>query len=358
MNLPDFYSDKNILNNILSCIQQAIIITDSNGSIRYANHATQEITGFAPDMLIEKPLSIFFTPDDLDCMYPNLFSMAHRNMPFNGEVLLIHKNQSRFFAHIVFNPANNDTIVISIQNINLQKKLEKLCSENKYQDLVKIAEGIAHELRNPLVGIGGFTHRLHKSCTALHDHEKYYSHIFLNLNKIEGLVKKVEDFSSLPRPVFTKTPISKLLENILDSYQDQIKQKLIALTTSINDISLNLDRELIGKAFSVLIENSLDALCEGGKIDVYNKISDKHCKIFITDSGCGISSEDHPFIFNPFFSTKPDGTGIDLAVVRRIMEDHMGEVSFVSESGHETTFCLTLPLERRRPIRMTRFDEK
>lgn len=75
------------------------------------------------------------------------------------------------------------------------------------------------------------------------------------------------------------------------------------------------------------------------------------------DTGSGISPGDLPYIFNPFFSTKPNGAGIDLAVVKRIMDSHGCQVEVASKQGEGTTFFLLFPLERRRLTRISRLEE-
>ena len=79
--------------------------------------------------------------------------------------------------------------------------MKKISNENNYEDLVKVANGVAHELRNPLVGIGGFVKRLYDKCQAVHEHSDYYDHVIRNLRKIEIIISKVEFLAKLHKPV-------------------------------------------------------------------------------------------------------------------------------------------------------------
>jgi signal transduction histidine kinase len=117
-----------------------------------------------------------------------------------------------------------------------------------------------------------------------------------------------------------------------------------------------VDKSLVVRAFSILVENALDALPEGGLMLIRSETDENQCKIYIADQGVGISSGDLPYIFNPFYRTKPTGVGIDLAVVKQIMNRHGGRVEVESKPGEGTTFLLVFPLERRRPIRMSRLE--
>ncbi|MBP8645619.1 MAG: hypothetical protein KBH99_05810, partial [Syntrophobacteraceae bacterium] len=108
---------------------------------------------------------------------------------------------------------------------------------------------------------------------------------------------------------------------------------------------------LLERVFSILLDNSLAALPHGGRVLVEGEADGTIFTVRFTDNGTGISPEHLPYIFNPFFSTKADGVGIDLALVKRIIEIHNGSVGVKSKVGDGTTFFLQLPLERRRPIR-------
>ena len=98
----------------------------------------------------------------------------------------------------------------------------------------------------------------------------------------------------------------------------------------------------------------MDALNGDGGIRIEDSVNDNICEIEFSDTGPGISPEDLPFIFNPFFSTKADGAGIDLSIVKRIVESHGGNIRVQSEEGRGAIFVLRFPLERRRAIRISR----
>ena len=354
-------NSRKLLDEILSSIHDAIIVTDLDGHILYSSSVVEKMLGYDPVELEGRNLSVIFTAEDLTCLYHNLIHMARKNMPFEGELMLLRKDGSRFFAFIVlksyFDPDQERPIIaVCIQDIDKEKQLEKTFRESHYQDLVQIANGIAHEIRNPLMGIGGFINRLYKSGKIIPDNDKYYDHIIKNLEKIEDLVKKVDFFASLPRPSLSEESIRKLLENAMEPFLQEIEKRGIDLTVSMEEMILFMDKELVGRVFSILIANALDALSDRGKIIIHNEINLGHCNITISDTGSGISPNDIPHIFNPFFSTKPDGAGIDLATAKRIMDYHGGRIEAASRKGHGTSFTLRFPLERRQAIRISALE--
>ena len=107
-----------------------------------------------------------------------------------------------------------------------------------------------------------------------------------------------------------------VIEKGMQPYLPVLEKRKIELKTLADRATLKLDGELIIRVFSILMDNALDAMPGGGSIMVHGVTNNNHYEIAFSDTGRGISSEDLPFIFNPFFSTKADGAGIDLSVVK------------------------------------------
>ena len=356
------HNSSRLLEELLSSIHDAIIVADIEGRILFTNPTIEKMTGFTSDELKNEALSAIFTPEDLTYLYPNLLHMARTNKSFKGEIMLMRKNEVGFFAFVTFRPFfdpadNKSRIIVCIQDIHNEKRLENALKITSFEDLVKIANGVAHELRNPLVGIGGFVSRLFETCDIAGDQRKYYDHIINNIKKIENLVKKVEFLSRLPVPTVGKESIRGLIEKAVRPYLQQFQDRKIEFVINLGEVFFPLDSDLVVRAFSILIENALDALSDGQRIIIYGDTENNHCKISVSDTGAGISPDDLPFVFDPFFSTKADGAGIDLTIVKRIMNSHGGSIEVKSKQGEGTTFILLFPLERRRSIRISRLQD-
>lgn len=356
------FNSPKLLDGILSCIQQAIIITDIEGHIFFASTIAEKLLGYTPDELKGEKLSLIFTQEDLTYLYPNLLFMARKNRSFEGDLMIVRRNKTSFLGFIVFRTyfdpeQGNSLIFVCIQDINKEKQQKRVLRGSHDDDLIKVADGIAHELRNPLVGIGGFAKRLYDSCKSSAEHDKYYGYIINNIEKIEGLVKKVEFFATLPKPSITEEPVRELVEKALKPYLQQIENRKIALSITMEEVNLLVDEALFVKVISILIENALDALSDGERILIHSMTKDNQHEIHVTDTGAGISPGDIPYVFDPFFSTKPNGAGIDLAIVRRIMSNHGGQVEVTSKQGKGTTFVLLFPIERRRSIRVSSLED-
>jgi PAS domain S-box-containing protein len=351
-----------LLGAVLSTIQHVIIVIDYQGKILLANPMVEEMFGIMPDDLEGKDLSILFTPEDLSHLYSNLLFMAGKDKAFEGELTLVRADKSRFFAFLVFRPyfdpsKDHPLIVVCIHDIDERKNPEEGLRGTHYEDLVKIADGIAHELRNPLVGIGGAAKRLYGVCTQGENKEKYYERILNNVRRLEGLVENVEFFAHLPKPGLKKVSIRECIQEAISPFMELIEEQAVLMVNKIQDMDLRIDKSLIVKTFSILIGNALDAMPQGGELTLFSETDKNEYRVYVRDTGAGISSEDLPYIFNPFFRTKPAGIGIDLAVVKRIMKRHSGRVEATSMPEKGTTFLLAFPLERRRSIRVSALEE-
>ena len=349
-----------LLEQVLSSLNHGIILSDLEGGILFANRVSRRILGYHDQDLAGRSLSLIFMPDDLTYLYPNLLHLASLGQSFEGELMLRRRDESGFFAYLTLNTCQSGEdqplLVLGLEDIDQQKRLEKMLGRTPYQDLIIMAENIAHEIRNPLVGIGGFVNRLYKSCRVDVDKDQYYRHIIDNLSRIEGLVKKVRELVSLPEPHLSRESTRELMEQAIRGYLERIEQKRVAVINQVQEIKLRVDRELMIKGFGILLENSLDFVPEGGRILVSGGRDGDNCRMVFSDNGPGIAPEDLPFIFNPFFSTKADGVGIDLAVLKRIVEIHGGNIQAEPRS-QGAAFHLELPLERRRRIRTCRLGQ-
>ncbi|MFH1135471.1 MAG: ATP-binding protein [Pseudomonadota bacterium] len=346
-----------LLDEIFSSLKQVVFLSDPEGKILFASSAALPLTGYRTEALEGQNISLLFTEEDLAFFLPNILHLTNHNQSFEGEAMLKRKNGTLFYAYLVSKPCpvgeeERAVFVFSVQDIDRQKRLEKSFRESHYEDLLKVANGIAHEIRNPLVGIGGFVNRIQKSCQGGEADKRYYTYIFNNLKRIERLVKKVEYLVSLPKPYFKRESIRELVEGAVSPYLEEMARRGIVYSYSGPDPTMLVDRELVTRAVAILVENSLEAASDGGRIEIKSNLMDNYCQLCVQDSGPGIASTDLPFIFNPFFSTKADGAGIDLAVVKRIVEGHGGSVAVESRSGEGARFYLKFPFERRREIRV------
>jgi PAS domain S-box-containing protein len=351
----------NLLDEVLACIQQAVILAEVDGRMLYASPGAQEVLGYSSEALAGANLSMFFTAEDLPFFLPNLLHLARNRHSFDGEAMLQGEGERRFFARLslrtfVEEGRDQPFLILAIQDIDQHKRLEKAFKDHQYEDLVKVANGIAHEIRNPLMGIGGFASRMYRLGPHTDEQERYYGFIVSNLKRIEELVHQTDGLISLPLPSLSQVSLKELCEEVGRSHRHKCEERGVAFRVIAVDVTFKVDLDQIRRVLSILLANALDALPHGGEITLAVRQVGEDCEISVSDNGVGISPDDMSALFSPFFSTKADGIGIDLALIKRIIERHDGQVRVESTPGLGTTFYLRLPMERRRRIRRLSFE--
>ncbi|UTC68348.1 MULTISPECIES: nitrogen regulation protein NR(II) [unclassified Treponema] len=228
------------------------------------------------------------------------------------------------------------------------RRLENLAS------LTNVAAAVAHEIKNPLAAISIHLQLLKKNFTAcnLSINQKAQKHINVIEEEIERLNKIVVDFLFAVRPLkfeFVPVDINVLLKNLYDTFFDEFNDKGIT-------ISLNFSKELpkiqgderfLRQAFMNVLTNAKSAMPDGGFLDISTKSENDFIFVSISDSGQGILPEDLHKIFEPYFTTKHDGTGLGLTMTYKVIKEHGGDINVYSDYGMGTSFKFSLPIERK-----------
>jgi nitrogen fixation/metabolism regulation signal transduction histidine kinase len=218
----------------------------------------------------------------------------------------------------------------------------------------EIAQRLAHEIRNPLTPIKLSAQRIlrryEKDPSSIGEIlDGAVSSIVREVENLDLLLQEFRDFARLPRSSRYPVKLSSLLDETGSRYPSVYPGISFDFSGVDRDIELPLDREQIGRVFTNLFKNAVEAMGSEGKItvrtDLVRKGNTRYCRVQVEDSGCGIATENQGEVFNPYFTTKSHGTGLGLPIVERIVFDHRGQIWFESAPGVGTTFFIDLPLE-------------
>ena len=228
--------------------------------------------------------------------------------------------------------------------------LTQLIKAQKIAAWKEVAQGIAHEIKNPLTPIQLNTQRLKKKYYQNRDDfaKVFDESINIITQEVEGMKDLLNEFlrfSRMPAPDPKMTSLHKIIDDILISYSEHEKNIEIKKTFDPDLAKLIIDPEQIRRVLINLFENSTDALDEGGTIHIRTKVLDgkKIVRIEFSDNGVGISSADREKLFLPHFTTKRRGTGLGLAIVNRIIIDHNGTINVQDNHPRGTKFIIDLP---------------
>ena len=247
------------------------------------------------------------------------------------------------------------------------RRMENLAS------LTTLAAGIAHEIKNPLGSLSIHVQLIKKAvgiqekvCVDLNRSDKHecdpFKH-FLQINKyLEILNEEVERLNAIivdflfavrpMNPVLRRGNINTLIEDLVQFVSMEMEAAKIGVTLNLaEDLStVDIDAGLMKTALLNLVKNAAAATEQGGKLIITTKETEGEVLISIADTGTGISEEDLNKIFEPYFTTKNNGTGLGLTVVFKVIKEHLGEINVTSREGEGSVFTISLPIphtERR-----------
>jgi signal transduction histidine kinase len=222
---------------------------------------------------------------------------------------------------------------------------ERLASAERMAALGEVAAKVAHEIRNPLVSIGGFAQRLEKKLDG--NLKEYSTIISREVKRLEDILKDILGFVREVRLSMEDVDINDLLRNVLSLCGSEIHEREITLETNYGPIpAVRIDPDRLLEAFLNVVNNAIQAVVSHGRITVKTYESNGYVIVEISDTGAGISEKDLPFIFDPFYTTKPFGTGLGLAITRRIIEEHKGRIEVRSVIGEGTNLKVFLPARK------------
>jgi len=242
--------------------------------------------------------------------------------------------------------------IIIVSNIT-EKKMSQL-REERLEGLARLATAaasISHEIKNPLAAISIHVQLLEKMLTSSYEmNEKMKRHFSVIEEEIERLNKIVVDFLFAVRPIkfeFTDVNINDLLSSLIETFKDEALSNNIKINfdSSFNLSSLQGDERFLRQAFMNVILNAEHAMKEkGGVLTIKTKEDESFIVIEISDCGEGIPKNLLDKIFEPYFTTKNDGTGLGLTLTYKVIKEHGGDIHVYSALGKGTTFRITLPV--------------
>lgn len=242
---------------------------------------------------------------------------------------------------------------------NLRATQGRLIRSEKQATIGRLAAGVTHEIRTPLNSLAINFQILRRQ---LHGFEELktgsimqtLSLIDVEVNRVNRVLEEFISYARFPEPKFARIDINALIQEVVQFMTPQAAENGVTFEVTLQpDLSgLEADDEQVRQLLINLCANAIQAMPEGGTITLATELSQKAAfdgggvRILVADEGKGIPPDALEVIFEPFYSTKPDGLGLGLAIVARIVEQHNGHISCQSEVGRGTTFEVHLPLGR------------
>jgi len=351
-----------VLEAILEIINSAIIVINKDtGQVKLANKKARMIFKDDNSFLMTSSFDNLFHPDNhLDAR--NIINFCHAHGEFEGEVLLKRQDDAYFVAMISCSslPFNNDEIdndhiIIVLHDISRLKGMERLLRISKrLASLGDMLDDINHQIRNPILTIGGLAKRLQK-----HDNtnQTYLSAILQESLKLESLLNKSEELIKLSRPKPVPVKIGEIItcaENIARELSNEFLMPLDIEKKMINNEDIAVfDISTLKSILFEIIKNSLEAYKHiGGKKNISLAIEGSKekkwaCFISVYDWASGIKPHIIDKVFNPFFTTKTGHTGIGLTKSKMLIEEQVGKIAIESVENEGTLVKIFIQRELR-----------
>jgi two-component system, NtrC family, nitrogen regulation sensor histidine kinase NtrY len=255
----------------------------------------------------------------------------------------------------------SDELSILVSSFNemlseLELSREKLLQTEKVTAWQEIAQRMAHEIKNPLTPIKLSAERILKARSGDREHlervvDKSVASIVQEVENLTSMLQEFSEFARLPAPRPKDISLKTVIQEVVAIYSPSFPVTTCDFSSIDPEQNISVDPSQIKRVFSNLLKNAYEAVSEeeNGHIliqsDLVRKGNSHYCRVKIEDNGYGIPEELRDKVFQPYVTSKKNGTGLGLPIVERIVADHRGRIWFETETGIGTTFYIDLPAE-------------
>ncbi len=339
------------IETVFNAIHSAVLVTDARGAIQFANNYAERLLGLG-----ENPPSIFK-------LLPGIEDAVNTVLDGDGAVRrefgVTYPDERTLSAQIIpFNFGSADgTFAVILNDVTEAKQgTEKLIENEKMSSLLKLASGVAHELGNPLNSINIHLQLAKRRLAKL---SKAHPRISGELSGVEDSVgicsaevarldSIIENFLKALRPVKPDmrecdvlAPLASTLK-ILNGELENLKIS-VGVDAEGHLPTALADANMLKQLYFNILRNAMEAMDGGGRIRITASSDDDFVRLSFSDTGCGIDDGSMSKLFEPYFTTKPDGHGLGMTIMQAIVRAHKGEIDVSSRKGKGTKISVSIP---------------
>jgi len=326
--------------NILQSVPSGVVSIDNSMKIKSINQSAEMILRIKAEDAINKDYAEVFV-EPLQSIVRNTRTVSRDEYPY------VTRDNRHIWLGVTTSQLRNTTgekiglILVFTDLTDVKALQEQIELKKRLTQLGEMSAGIAHELRNPMSVIAGYAKLLSKKVMA--SDETIVNAI---LKEIENIDKIISEFLAFAKPTDlnrASVNLNRLIEETVTAAVGN-NEKVKVLIKAERPVSLMADEILLRQTFTNLFINAVDAMPEGGNLNI--ELNDFHDKVGISikDTGHGVPGNIRQKIFLPFYTTKQRGTGLGLAIVQKIIVSHGGSINVESVEGEGTTFRIILPV--------------
>jgi PAS domain S-box-containing protein len=350
--------ENDLLGMLLESMTDGIIVTDREHRVMLYNKSAQRLFPFSMDDLMERVLWDCIADREIAAFFSaNLRSqekVSDREFTLEG-------SPPRILSVSLLPLVKGGSVqgnLVHIEDVTEKRSKEaRLRRAESLASLTTLAAGVAHEIKNPLGSMGIHLQLIQKKIAGKDSIESkdIGQHLEVISEEVDRLNRIVVDFLFAVKPMDTRLEdgeVNRIIEELLDFVQPELDQAGVTIESSLSASLplLRIDVRYIKQALLNLIKNAMAAMPNGGTLRMETRRTGDYVLMRISDTGTGIPEEIMDKIFEPYFTTKPFGTGLGLTIVFKIVKEHFGDISVSSRAGEGTTVTLALPVPQKEKI--------
>ncbi len=353
------------LDKTIVCSPNAIMGTDLNGDVIIWNQGAEETLGYKADDVIGRMNITEIYAEGVAQKVMKMMRSEHyggkgklKSFPItlnrrDGEPV-----EGNLSASIIYDDEGNEIASVGIfvdlgERLRMERKLsrtrQQLLQSEKLAAMGRLTSQIAHELNNPLYGIMNTLELMKTEVSVQNKRRKLLDMAISEIERLADMLRKMLSFSNPDEEEKENIDVNTVIDEILLLYDKQFRENSVKIYPSLSESSLTVyaSRDQLRQVFLNMISNAMDAMPDGGRLEIKTSVLNKWVYIKVTDTGCGIKEEHLEKIFDSFFTTKKEsvkGVGLGLSVCYGFIKESGGDIKVTSTPENGTTFRISLPL--------------
>lgn len=345
------------LSTVVHQSSDSILIMDTEETIQYVNPAFELMTGYSGLEIIGRPYSFLASHKHSDDFFRDIRATLKSGKSWSGIIVSRKKDDTMFEEEVVISPVKNEkkqiiNYVLTSRDITAKKRLESIAeAANLMTNIGYIFSGIRHEIGNPINSIK-------MALTVLNTNMENYSKDMIKefteraldeVLRVEYLLRALKNFSMFENLEVKKISLNSFIENFISLIKDDFKRKGISISSDLpsEHIHAYADPRALHQVILNIVTNAADSFVSTTKPSISFKLERKTSLtiIEIKDNGCGMTQEERSYLFKPFYTSKRNGTGLGLVIVKKMLSKMNSTIKIISEKDKGTNVMIFIPEE-------------
>jgi len=354
LSLREVNNLKNYLDNILESMSAGVICTDLEGRITLFNRAAEKITGYSTAQVMgvrylklmgkenlpkQTPMWAIQKGKNIVNQQKHILSRDGVKIPIKSSICLLRDGEGKISG--------------AVEVFEDQRELRQLEQQVQHARtlaaLGEMAGNVAHSIRNPLGAIGGFATLLERDLAIDDPRRRWVQKIIEAIGNLDKIVSNLLFLTRPIEPNFRLVNLKTLVSEVISHFEVQTEENENKVNIQAkfprSKVELELDPQLFQQMLLHLVRNALQAMSAGGELQIVMRRKPPHrVQLVLQDTGGGIPSQVQKRMYFPFTTTKKGSVGLGLAIVRKIVEIHHGDIRIETGADKGTTICLEFPV--------------